>query len=43
MYYKYPSSSWSQNQRALAKKTSQMMKNGQDVIILMGSSARCSG
>ena len=31
------------NQGALAKRTSQILKNGQDVIIQMGSGTRCSG
>ena len=31
------------NQLALAKRTSKVMKNGQGVIIQMGSSTRCSG
>ena len=41
--YKYTSSSWVQNQRALVKRTSQIKKDGQDVIIQMVSGTRCSG
>ena len=37
MHYKYVSSSWGQKQHALVKRTSQIMKNGQDVFIQLGS------
>ena len=42
MHYKYICFHEVKNQRALAKRTSQIMINGQDVKIQMGSGTRCS-
>ena len=43
MHYKYRSSPCGQNQRALGNITSQLMKNGQNLILQIGSGTRCSG